>query len=105
MHLFDLPGQQLGAERIVVLLKPAKGAMALGRQVGNVVVGEMSRKTAEGKGMYRHNEESFRKMWEEVGKKTGRKWKVETALDMGDEGESAKWDPNFRDLKFAISKE
>jgi hypothetical protein len=30
--------------------------------------------------MFRHNEESFRKIWEEVGEATGTKWRVEVEM-------------------------
>lgn len=105
LHLFDYAGQVQVVEKIIALLKPVKGAMLLGRQVGNTVAGETPRRTADAKRMYRHNEESFREMWEEVGAKTGTKWRVESAMDEGDKEGSARWDPNFRDLKFAVFRE
>lgn len=105
LHLFDYAGQVQVIEKIVKLLKPAKGVMVLGRQVGNTVAGETPRKTADAKRMYRHNEESFAKMWQEVGEKMGSKWRVESEMDEGDKMGSARWDPNFRDLKFAVFRE
>jgi SAM-dependent methyltransferase len=105
LHLFDYDGQVKVVEKIVSLLKPTEGAVVLGRQVGNTVAGETPRRTADSKRMFRHNEESFAVMWQEVGAKTGTKWKVESGMDEGDKTGSARWDPNFRDLKFAVFRE
>lgn len=81
LHLFDYEGLMKVVEKIIALLKRTEGAMVLGRQVGNTVAGETSRKTADVRRMYRHNEESFAKMWQEVGAKTGSKWRVESGMD------------------------
>jgi hypothetical protein len=35
--------------------------------------------------MYRHNNDSFRKMWDEIGEATGTKWRVESELIVPDE--------------------
>jgi hypothetical protein len=76
-----------------------------GRQVGHIIAGEMPRKAADAKRMYGHNEEGFAKMWLEVRAKIGSKWRVESGMDEGDKMGSASWDPNFRDLSFAVSRE
>jgi hypothetical protein len=106
LHLFDYQGQLKVSEIIIELLKPVKDSAVLGRQVGNVVAGETSRKTADpAKKMYRHNDESFKKMWRDLGEKTGTKWKVEVVMGDGGQMGSARWDPNFRDLQFAVFRE
>ena len=53
-------------KRIIETLRARKGSVVLGRQVGNVVAGERVHRTNEAQSMFRHNEESFRKMWVEV---------------------------------------
>jgi len=47
----------------------------VGRQVGNVNAREYERRSGRGS-RYRHNEESWGRLWKEVGEETGTKWKV-----------------------------
>lgn len=81
-HLFNYEEQFAAAKRVVQLLTPAKGAMIVGRQVGNANAGEY---TAEGfpgeRDRIRHNPKSWTAFWNEVGEATGTKWKVEVELD------------------------
>jgi SAM-dependent methyltransferase len=80
LHLFDYELQVKVCKRIIETLRARKGSVVLGRQVGNVVAGERVHRTNEAQSMFRHNEESFRKMWEEVGEATGTKWRVEVEM-------------------------
>lgn len=57
--------------------------MILGRQVGAMEAGEY-RGLNEGATTYRHNVDSFRRLWKEVEGRTGSKWDVEAHLDMED---------------------
>ena len=104
IHLFDYEGQLKVCLKIVQILRPVSGSVVMGRQVGNVVAGETPRRTNPNKSMFRHNAESFEKMWQEVGEKTGTKWRVEAQL-LKSESASMRWDPNFRDLHFAVFRE
>ena len=87
-HLFDWADQVLLAKRITVLLKPVPGSVVLGRQRGNVNAGEYEHRTNKKGTMFRHNEESFRRMWDDVGKSTGTEWNIDVTLqkdeDFGD---------------------
>jgi hypothetical protein len=106
LHLFDYAGQSKVCERIVRLLKPVKGSVVAGRQVGYVVAGERVHRTNYREKMFRHNEESFKKMWEEVGEKTGSKWKVEVELkEVQGRGPSEHWDPDVRRVIFTVFRE
>jgi SAM-dependent methyltransferase len=105
LHLFDYGGQVKVCELIVELLKPVKGSCVLGRQVGNVVAGETPRRVEPEKMMFRHNAESFRKMWDDVGEKMGCRWRVEVVMGDGGRLGSSRWDPDFRDLQFAVFRE
>ena len=81
-HLFDYEHQALVAERVVRLLRPVKGSIVLGRQRGNGEAGEAPHKTNIKTGtMYRHNVESWEKMWNEIGRKTGTEWNVRAHLE------------------------
>jgi SAM-dependent methyltransferase len=103
LHLFDYEEQVKVCELIIELLRPVKDSVVLGRQVGNVVAGETPRRTTDpDKKMYRHNDESFKKMWKDLGEKMGTKWRVEAEMGDGGQMGSARWDPNFRDLQFAV---
>ncbi|TKA70679.1 hypothetical protein B0A49_04383 [Cryomyces minteri] len=80
LHLFDWTDQMSAAKRIVKLLKPQTGSLTIGRQVGNVTAGEQPRRVENGSRMFRHNEESFRRFWAEVGDDTGTQWEVDVKL-------------------------
>jgi len=77
LHLFGSEMQVEICKRLVGLLSERGGSLVLGRQVGNVVVGEDVQVVNEGGMAYRHNAESFGKMWDRVGKETGMRWRVE----------------------------
>ena len=81
LHLFDLAGQTKACERIVGLMKPEKGVLILGQQIGSLEAGPVA--MGSGSKMYKHNVESFEKMWKEVGERTGTEWKVRASLDAG----------------------
>lgn len=85
-HLFSWDEQVRVAERVVRLLRARPGSLLLGRQVGNVLACEHagpagSRRAAR----FRHDEGSWERMWAEVGRRTGTRWKVEAALDRSDD--------------------
>ena len=106
LHLFGYAGQFKVCERIVKLLKPVKGSMVAGRQAGYVVAGERVYRANFQEKMFRHNVESFEKMWEEVGEKTGTKWRVEAEIQKMEEREGyVQWDPDKRALKFTVFRE
>ncbi|KAF4634146.1 hypothetical protein G7Y89_g3962 [Cudoniella acicularis] len=81
LHLFGYEEQVEVCKRIVKLFKEKEGCLLVGRQAGNLVAGERIHRTNESERMYRHNVESFKKMWEEVGEATGTKWRVEGGVD------------------------
>lgn len=103
LHLFNLELQHNICERIVRLLKPKAGSILLGRQVGHVEAGEKIHRTNKGGKMWRHNVQSFEKMWREVGDLTGTKWKVEAVLY--DLEKDLEGDPGMRRIRFAVFRE
>jgi hypothetical protein len=57
--------------------------------------------------MYKHNVESFEKMWKEVGERIGSEWKVNANIDAGlgvDQNKRASDDPDTRRLVFEIER-
>lgn len=81
LHLFDWDGQRKACERIVRLLKPEKGVLVLGQQVGSLVACNV--KFEGGRTVTRHDLASFERLWKEVGEATGMEWVVRAELDGG----------------------
>ncbi len=80
MHCFNYAAQIELAIRFVKLLRPQAGARVVGQVVGHVRAGEFVTEY-QGSGlarMFLHNEESFKRLWEEVGERTGSRWQVES---------------------------
>jgi SAM-dependent methyltransferase len=105
LHLWDLEGQTRACEKIVGLLKQEKGVLVTGQQVGATEPRQMHPES--GTRMYKHNPESFEKMWREVGIRTGSEWLVRAKLDagLGIEEKKRTWDdPNTRRLVFEVER-
>ncbi|KAG0650565.1 Methyltransferase trt5 [Hyphodiscus hymeniophilus] len=111
LHLFEYAKQVEVCKQIVKLLKDTKGSLLLGRQVGNLDAGNIVRDTNTARTVFsdadlriRHNNESFKNMWDEVGEATGTKWRVETEMKEIKERFDAHG-PNVRRLRFAVFRE
>jgi hypothetical protein len=76
LHLFTWDSDILAIKRMITLLKPVKGVMVVGKQMGNVKVGEFKYKGALEGSMYLHDGASFKRMWFQVGEETGTEWNV-----------------------------
>jgi SAM-dependent methyltransferase len=108
LHLFNYEQQIAVCKRIVEILRARKGSFVLGRQVGNLEAGEKVHRTNAAQSMFRHNEESFKKMWAEVGEATGTKWKVDAKLFEHSEGwgpANASRDQTGRAIRFTVWRE
>ena len=75
-HLFSLQDSITVAKRLVSFLKPVKGSLVIGRQVGSIVKAGQKEKEDEDL-PYRQNGDSWRKMWDDVGKMTNSEWDVD----------------------------
>ena len=84
-HLFNWDDQVRLAILTVNLLKPEPGSLLWGRQRGNVVAGEYEHRTDAQTTMYKHDESSFKRMWDEISKKTGTLWHVTVWLQVEDD--------------------
>ena len=105
LHLFDLDGQRMAAERVVALAKKGKGALIVGQQVGSTQPGPMPRGSSSK--MYKHDEKTFEELWKYVGEKTGSEWEVRAKLDagLGISEKKRTWDdPNTRRLIFEVER-
>lgn len=74
-HLFDWDQQKIVAHRVVKLMRPQKDSLVVGIQVGHQEPGETPGRT--GGTRYRHNLESWRRFWREVGEETGTRYEVD----------------------------
>ena len=82
-HLFNWDDQVRVAEQVVGLLRPVRGSIVFGRQRGNVNPAEYEHRTSQGGTMFRYNQDSWKKMWQQVGKSTGTEWDVNVTLETG----------------------
>lgn len=106
LHLFSWADQLTLCIRITAFLQQKPGSMVLGRQLGSVVPGCYSLQDLMTEQPYWHDPISFERLWEEVGKATKTKWKVEATLDEVEfNHESCKeWGhPAMRRLLFAVT--
>ncbi|MCJ1432757.1 hypothetical protein MMC27_002114 [Xylographa pallens] len=113
LHLFGWEGQVAVGRRVARLVR-GKGAVVFGRQVGSLRAGEYARATAGGGSVYRHDGESFRRMWEQIGRETGTEWRVEVHMDEGagwgsgsetTDKEGRKWNDEYtRRLRFELER-
>lgn len=80
LHIWNWHDQVRAARRLVTLVKPKPGALLVGSGLGSTVGGEWPNLDGTGT-MYRQSEESFARLWEEVGSLTETKWKVESRFE------------------------
>lgn len=77
-HLFDWEDQVMLGTRLVKFFKAnANAAMVVGRQIGTLYPHDRATyKDHGGPGWYRHNLKTWQDLWDEIGEKTGTKWRV-----------------------------
>lgn len=86
LHVWNLPAQKRVCARILKLLKPQAGSWVVGTQTGSVLPRDFPLKpplVAEGeeRSVWRHSMETFREMWEEVGREVGVKLDIWVEYD------------------------
>ena len=108
LHLFRWDDQVRVCKRMIELLKPRKGSMVFGRQVGNLIAQETENKASLAKNpsrAWRHNIESFEKLWHAAGQETGTKWKTWAELDTGEGAGPGHWsEAGIRRLRFEVER-
>jgi len=83
-HLWDWEGQIEASVQTSRLLKPSAGSRVVGWQIGGsgeAVEIESRRHEGGKRRMFAQNEGSLKKLWDEVGERTGSKWKVTAEND------------------------
>lgn len=78
LHLFTLPTQLSLAERLVGFSRPVRGSLIVGFQAGSEKAGEQQ--SSDGSSVFIHDPESFRAFWDELGRRTETKWRLEAEL-------------------------
>lgn len=81
LHQWDWEAQVRAAKRIVEFSKPPGegigGTVVVGHQIGNAKAKEVALPATKGAVVWRHDPESWKRMWEVVGRETGTTWEVE----------------------------
>jgi len=70
LQMFDWNTQDTACSRLITLLKPERGVMVIGHQVGRTEPGEVT-SGKDGRMIFKHDVESFGRLWREVGETTG----------------------------------
>ena len=109
LHLFGYEEQVAICKRMVKLLRDKKDSMVLGRQIGSLVAGESEGGIHGKKNRWRHSEDSFKKMWDEVGELTGTKWRTEvetTPFSAEERSGKGQWrDDKMIRLRYTVFRE
>ena len=88
-------------KRIVKILRPQKGNGVFGRQVGKVKAKAVEKERDSR--IWRHDAESFRRMWEVVGEETGTRWETWAELDVAEGMGERHWSgEEIRRLRFEV---
>lgn len=108
-HLFDYEDQKKIGRRVVRLLKPQQGSLLVGRQVGNVKGGEFDHRTNPKQKMFRHDVETWKQMWKEIGEGTDTVWEANAELHIWHgvipSGIQQQWQPEgVRQIKFSVRR-
>ena len=106
-NLFNWEQEIHLAKNIIKLMKPVKGSMILGRQLGSAKAGEYPHLKKDGTTTYWHDVDSWKRLWKEVGDATNSAWTVDASLDEKDYGfKENQWgDENMRRLLFAVYRQ
>ena len=104
LHLFDWNQQVIAIKRIVGFSRP--GSVLLGFQRAQVEAREIERQWGT---MYFHNEETFKKIWQQVGSETGTEWEVSASMvdlqEWGMEDEDLDWEPSDpKGINFVVTR-
>ncbi len=109
LHLFDWESQVAAAKRLVALMRPQKGGLIVGQGFGHLDADLYPLGPNTSRRIYKHNPESFARMWEQVGAETGTSWNVHGQLEVMNQAgwsKTGQWgDPDSRLLRFSLSME
>jgi hypothetical protein len=90
-HLFGWEKQVAAGTRLVRFLKPdAKDVFIFGGQIGTLTPTSRDESEKSPFGRFLHDQKTFQEIWDEIGEKTGTKWRVE--VEMLDKSPFPKWE-------------
>ncbi|KAL8831867.1 MAG: hypothetical protein Q9191_000619 [Dirinaria sp. TL-2023a] len=108
LHLFSWDNQLKICKRAIEILKPQKGSIVFGRQTGNLKAQEVENAASGEKDasmVWRHDAESFKKLWHAAAQETGTQWKLWAELDTGEGMGVGHWsEPGLRRLRFEVER-
>lgn len=79
-HLFTWDQQVTAVKQVIALLRPRPGSLVVGRQVGRKDPIDPDNKENVGQ-KYRHNVETWKRLWRQVESETGTRWEVQAWLE------------------------
>ena len=104
-HLFGWEDQLKICKRVIKILKPQKSSLIFGRQTGNVKGTEVVPKTHglhNSSTIWRHDPDSFKRLWDIAGRETDTKWKTWAELE---ERRPDHWaEDGIRRMKFEVER-
>jgi len=103
-HLFDYDDQLKVSTAVARLLRPKKGSMIVGRQIGAVNPGQQNHRTNPAGRMFRHNPESLRQMWQKIGDDLGVIFDVDAALHTLSDDHFGFHNDDTRRIRFVIRR-
>ena len=84
LHVWDWNEMVTAAKSLVSMTRSQPGSIIVGKQLGSTEAGRYKMPTASGFN-FRHNVESMKRFWDQVGKETDSKWSVEADTYQGHE--------------------
>lgn len=84
LHVWDWDDMIKAAKCLISMTRPQPGSMVVGKQLGSFQAGQYKMPTSSGSN-YRHNVESMKRFWQQIGVETGTSWKVEAGVYQGHE--------------------
>ncbi|KAF2255137.1 hypothetical protein BU26DRAFT_151226 [Trematosphaeria pertusa] len=103
-HLWGYEDQVKASKAVARLLRPQKGSMILGRQIGSVIAAEHDHTTNPTGKMFLHNAESLKRVWEEIGDDLGVAFSVDANLQQLSENHSKFHTDDTRRIWFVIRR-
>ena len=108
LHVWDWDDMIKAAKCLVSMTRAQPGSMVVGKQLGSLHARQYKMPTSTGFN-YRHNPESMRRFWQQLGEETETSWKVEADVYQGHElteNKNHAWsEPDMRMLWFSAVRE
>ena len=107
-HPFDWGMQVAAAERLIAFLRRDVEAMIVGQGMAHLKPDSYPTPNSSSK-IFKHNMESFERMWRQVGSETGTSWKLQGELEAvkaASFSKNGQWgDPDARTFRFTVLRD